>query len=67
MFYLLGLNLLQDEAQQTLVAIDHSCLAIIALTAGAELHFDNIKRVHKQASRRVLVKNVVQGYTTSFS
>ena len=45
-----GLNLLRDEAQHTLLAIDHSCLAIIALTAGAELHFDNIKRVHRQAS-----------------
>jgi len=43
-----GLNLLRNEAQQTLLAIDHSCLAIIAVTAGAELHFDSIKRVHKQ-------------------
>lgn len=45
-----GLNLLQNEAQQTLLAIDHACLAIIAVTAGAELHFDNIRRIHKQVN-----------------
>ena len=50
LYYGVGLELLRDEAQYTVRLVDHACLAIIAFTAGAELHFDIIRRLYKQAS-----------------
>ena len=45
-----GLNVLKDEAQHHLQALDHACLSIIALTAGAELRFADLKRIQRQVN-----------------
>lgn len=43
-----GLNLLTDESLPRLWFIDQICLSVIALAAGAELHWENLERTQRQ-------------------
>lgn len=45
-----ALKLLTDASLQKLWIVDQACLSLIALAAGAELQWEQLEKIHRQAS-----------------
>lgn len=57
-----GLKVFSHQDVTQLWVVDHACLGVIVLAAGAELHWEQLRKIHKQVTPKtsLLVRDVCQ-------